>query len=167
MVTQTLGDVAGYIKAIIGSSPDWKNYTNERKVKVATQVGEFITSAGETAGDPWDLGAAGDELTGGIEYVYERVGAKSQDIDTEIAIGSYVKTLRYSGGRFKLIGWRQDESTSLLDGQLMKLGTAGRLIAQTYADTAEATDMVYFPQLRLAKASADVAGEDCAIEFYW
>lgn len=158
VANETMGDAKGLIH-IVQSSPanaNWRDYCEVRKVKVAVQPGEFITSAGETAGNPLDLAAAGDEDTGSVELVIQRVGAIPQDIDTEIVTSSYVYAMRGTGGMFEVAAYRTDASTSILKGQKMALGSAGLLVPKVYSDGTEATDVHMF-LVELSRDSADVS----------
>ena len=157
MAAETLGGEG--LHHVIQSSPaglNWLDFTEIIKVKAATQVGEFVTSASETAGDPADLAAAGDADTGTVYLVIERVDSIPQDIDTEIAANSFVRAMRPTGGKFEVACFRTDESTSLLKGQKLVLGATGLLITMAYTDTAEATDTHMF----LVELSRDATDPD-------
>jgi hypothetical protein len=168
MSTQSVGTDGSYESIIIGGAPDWEYYTQIRKVKTGVTVypGRFVSGNGETDGEV-DLAASGDEDTSYVELVLERVGAIPQDIDTGITAGQYVKTLRYSGGRFKCVSIRADESTTEETGQLMSIEADGMLQIWAYTDTAEATDVIFFPALRLSAVSTDVAATDILVEIWW
>lgn len=159
MAAQSMRADKGYFQIIQGSPTDYLQYCHIRKLKAETLPGEFVTSAGESAGDPLDLAAAGDADTGSVELVLYRVGAIPQDIDTAIAANSYAMCLGRNGYRFKVACWRADESTSLLKGQVMALEATGQLMAWAYTDTVVATDTHLFAP-ELAEDSADVAGVD-------
>lgn len=146
------------VKHIIQGGPsgaNWRDFCEVRKVKVAVQCGEFITSASETAGDPLDLAAAGDEDTGTVELVVKRVGCIPQDIATEIVTSSYVLALQQGSG-FEVAAYRTDASTAILKGQKMGLGASGLTVPKAYTDSTEATDFHLFV-FTLTQDSADVA----------
>ncbi|KKL65396.1 hypothetical protein LCGC14_2155430, partial [marine sediment metagenome] len=116
VANQTMGASKGVLFIVQGGGSDYLDYCEIRKMKTGTQPGEFVTSAGETAGDPLDLAAAGDEDVGVTELVLYRVGAIPQDIDTELAANEYAMCLRPNGKRFKCAAWRTDASNALLKG---------------------------------------------------
>ena len=171
--TQTPRASGGYQGIIIGGAPDWEYYTSIRKVKTGVTVypSNFVSGNGETDGEV-DLAAAGDEDTSYVELALYRVGATGvatggQDLDTGITAGQFLKTLRYSGGRFECVAIRADESTSEEDGQVMALEATGHLKVWAYTDTVEATDVIFYSALRLSSASADVASADVLVTIWW
>ena len=137
-------------------------------MKVATQPGEFVTTAGETAGDPVALGDLGDEDTGTVELLLYRVGAIPQDIDTALLTSQYGMCLRPNGKRFKCAAWRIDASNALLRGQKLMLedNDLGILEVWAYTDTVEATDTHVF-LAELAEDSADVASLNPVVFIYF
>lgn len=167
VTTQTMGDSKGLIHIVQGgpANLNWRDFCEVRKLKVATVPGQFITSAGETAGDPMDLLADGDQDTGNVELVIERVGAIPQDIDTSIATSGYALAMRPTGGHFKVACWKADESTSLLKGQKLGPEATGHLRTWAYNDTNESTDTHVF-LVELAEDQADIASTDPVI-FVW
>ena len=167
VANETMG--AKGIIHIVQSSPtdaNWIDYCEIRKVKVAVQPGEFISTAGETAGNPLDLAAAGDEDTGSVELVIQRVGAIPQDIDTEIVTSSYVYAMRGTGGMFEVCAYRTDASNAKLKGQKMVLGASGLLIPMAYADGTEATDVHMF-LVELSRDSPDVSSLNPVVFLYY
>jgi hypothetical protein len=163
LTTQTLRANGGWVKVIQGGAPDWELYTEERKVSTDSSVtpGDFVSCGSETDGEV-RLAASGDGDIGGIEQVLYRIGVKPQDIDTEIAAGSYVKTLRCTGGggrRRFLVGAILSDGTAEVRGTLLELDATGHLKRYTYAGDASIFDAVAV----LAQAQADVASTDRAV----
>ena len=166
MAAQEMRADKGYLFIVQGGGSDYLEYCTIRKMKAATQPGEFVTTAGESAGDPVDLAAAGDEDTGTVELLLYRVGAIPQDIDTALTTGQYGICLRPNGKRFKVACWRADESSSILRGQKMALEATGQLKVLAYSDGTEATDFHLFTA-ELAEDSSDVASTDPIILVYF
>ena len=158
----------GLISIVQGGGSDYLDYCTIRKLKVATQPGEFVTTAGESAGNPLALADEGDQVTGTTELCLYRVGAIPQDIDTEIAANSYGMLLRENGKRFKCAAWRIDTSAALLRGQKLTLeaNDLGILAAWAYTDTVESSDSHVF-LAELAEDSADVASLHPVVFIYF
>lgn len=180
MATQELGADGGYHTVVqAGPTELLKHFTQIRRIKNAIVVspGLFVSMNGETNGIV-DLAAAGDEDTSVIELVLNEEPVPSaiitdgtMEIDRTIT-GSdtskkYVKTLKQSGGLFEVACIRADESTTEEEGQLMAMEATGHLKVWAYTDTAEATDVIYFPWLRAQAVSTDVAGTDLVITVMW
>lgn len=168
--TPTVGTPANGlgIQHIVQSSPtdaNWLDYTMIVDVAAETMAGEFVTSNGVAAGEPMPLAAAGDEDTGTVYLVIERVDAIPQDIDTAIPALAHVRVMRQTGGMFEVACWRYDASTSLLKGQKMCLEATGQLMIQAYVQSTEATDFHPF-LVELSRDSADVADLDPVI-YIW
>ena len=133
----------GHEKIIIGGAPDWKKFTEVCLTTEAIQPGEFVTTAdvtNTTAEDIFNLGVAGDGQAGMYYLCLRRVGAKYQDIDTEIAAAQYIEVLRPSGGRFKVAVCRVDTDAAILEGQRMTMSTGGTLTPWAYTKDAGNTD---------------------------
>ena len=162
----TVATGKGLLTIIQGGGSDYLDYCTIRKLKEATQPGEFVTSAGETAGNPVALAVAGDEDVGTTELVLYRVGAIPQDIDTEIAANSFGMCLAPNGKRFKCASWRTDASNALLKGQKLALDSAGILKVWAYTNATEATDVHPF-MAELAEDSADVSSLNPVIFIYF
>ena len=154
MGTSTYGHGLKHIVQSAPSRANWLDYTEIVEVGAAVQVGEFVTSADETAGDPAVLTEPGDDDTGTVRLVIERVGAIPQDIETEIAANSFVRVMRPTGGKFEVACWRYDSSASILKGQKMCLHSVGHLMEQAYVQSTEATDMHRF-LVELSRDDAD------------
>ena len=147
MAIQTLGTTRGFHTVIQGGAPDWEYYTQVRKVATATWPGRIMSGSGETEGEV-DLAAAADGAAANYEIVLRRTAYKGdeQDIDTEIAVGSYVLTLRRSQddgvgyGRFIVAAFHcgSDGTTEL--GEPMALEADGMLRKFAYTDGTVQTD---------------------------
>ena len=166
VANQTMGASKGVLFIVQGGGSDYLDYCEIRKMKTGTQPGEFVTSAGESAGAPLDLAAAGDEDVGVTELVLYRVGAIPQDIDTELAANEFAMCLRPNGKRFKCAAWRTDASNALLKGQKLALDSVGILKVWAYTNATEATDVHQF-SAELAEDSADVASLNPVIFIYF
>jgi hypothetical protein len=172
MATQYAGTDRGFTKIIQGGAPDWKDYTQIRKLATAAYPGWIVSGNGETAGEV-DVAAAEDGLASYFEIILERVGASPQDIDTEIAVGSFVRTLRPSGGRFIVAATRADESNNTELGEPMVLEASGMLKKWAYTDGTDITDSVIDGNLnchqiiRCAEVTTDVADTDLVQLVYW
>jgi hypothetical protein len=164
MAAQSIRADGGYLTIVQGGGSDYLNYCEILKMKAETQPGEFVTSAGETAGDPVDLAASGDGDTGNIWVVLYEVGKVPTDIDTALDASDYGLCMRPTGGRFIIACWRHDESTSILKGQAMGLDTVGQL--QTHVESSTNVLTMDFVG-RLAADSSDVAATDVVILLYY
>lgn len=163
LTTQTLRATGGYVKVIQGGDDNWKEFTQIRKVSTDSSVypGRFLASGGETDGELRHA-AAGDGDIGSVELCIKRVGAKDQDVDTAIAAGEYVLTLRCVPGggssRF-LVACILADGTNEKAGTLLELEADGMLERYTYAGSAAIYDAV----ARLYADSDDVATTDRVI----
>jgi len=157
MAAQAMRVDKGYLTIIQGGGSDYLDYVKIRKMKEETQPGEFVTSAGETAGNPVALAILGDEDIGTVEQVLYRVGAIPQSVDTPLGVGEYGMCLGPNGKRFTTAAWRKDESTSLLKGQKLTLSTVGgQLATWAYSATADTGQFI----AELVEDNADVASID-------
>lgn len=158
----------GLITIIQGGGSDYLNYSTIRKMKVETQPGEFVTTAGETAGNPLALADESDQYTGTTELVLYRVGAIPQDIDTALAANQYAMCLRPNGKRFKCAAWRIDTSSALLRGQKLRfeVNDLGILEVWSYTDTVVISDTHVF-LAELAEDSPDVASLNPVVFIYF
>lgn len=154
MAAQSIRADKGYLTIIQGGGSDYLDYSKIRKMKEETQPGEFVTSAGETAGNPVALAVAGDDDTGTVELVLYRVGCIPQSVDTALDANQFGMCLGPNGKRFTCAAWRKDESTSILKGQKLTLSSVGGQLA-TWAYSATADPGTFLAEL--AEDSADVA----------
>ncbi len=166
VTTQTLGVTRGFKKVIQGGAPDWEYYTQIRKVAEACKPGFFVTGASEAEGEV-SLAVSTDGAKAYAEIVLERVAAIPQDIDTEIAVGQFVKTLRPSGGRFIVATIISDPSSDTELGEPLVLDTTGHLKKFAYGDTAAATDTIIEGLWRCAEVRTDVASTDLVQLIYF
>jgi len=168
--TQEPGTDRGFTSVIQGGAPDYKYYTQIRKVKTGVTVypTNLVSGAGETEGEA-DLAAAGDGGVSFIEVVIRRVGAKDQDIDTGITAGQYFESLRPAGMRFIVALIRADESNATELGEPMALEATGHIKKFAYNDTNLSTDTcIDAPNwLRCAEVTTDVASTDLVQLVWW
>lgn len=154
MAAQAMRADLGYLSIIQGGGSDYLDYCKIRKMKEETQPGEFVTSAGESAGNPVALSIIGDEDTGTVEQLLYRVGCIPQSVDTALDANQYGMCLGPCGKRFTTAAWRKDESTSILKGQKLTLSTVGGQLA-TWAHSATADPGMVIAEL--AEDHTDVA----------
>lgn len=168
MATELPGTDRSLTSIIQGGAPDYKYYTQIRKVKTGVSVycGSLVSGNGETEGEV-DLAASGDGTASFIEVVLRRVGAKDQDIDTAIAAASYVETLRPSGGRFIVAIVRCDESCDTELGEPLVLEATGHAKKWAWASAAEATECLIEWVGRCAEVVADSASHDMVQLIYF
>jgi hypothetical protein len=170
MATQYPGTDRSFTQIIQGGAPDYKYYTQIRKIKTGITVypGNLVSGNGETEGEV-DLAASGDGPASFIEVILHRVGAKAQDIDTSIAAGSYVETLRPAGCRFIVALTRADESNNTELGEPMALEATGHIKKFAYNDTNVSTDTcIDAPNwMRCAEVTTDVAATDLVQLVWW
>ena len=157
------------LKHVVQSSPvglNWLDFTTIVEVGAEVQAGEFVTSAGETAGDPMVLTEPGDDDTGAIYLVIERVGAPPQDIDAAIPANGFARVMRGTGKKFEVACYRYDSSAAILKGQKMCLHSVGHLMEQVYVQSTEATDMHRF-LVETSRDDADPASGSSVIYIWY
>ncbi len=168
VANQTMRASKGLLTIVQGGGSDYLDYCTIRKMKVETQPGEFVTTAGESAGNPVALADQGDELTGTVELVLYRVGAIPQDIDTALAANQFAMCLKPNGKRFKCAAWLLDTSTSLLRGQKLTLedNDLGILKIWAYVATTPSTHLqAFIPEL--AEDQSDVFSLNPVVFIYF
>jgi hypothetical protein len=169
LATQSLGTDRSWATVLQGGAPDIVYYTHDRVVKtgVTTSVpGSLLSGNGENEGEV-DLAATGDGAASYIDIMLQEVGVATQDIDTALAAGDFLISLRQSGGRFLVGQVTADQSSDSALGYPLVTEATGHSQRFVYGDTAAATDTLIEWVGRVAEVVVDVASTDLACLIYF
>ena len=164
LTTQTIEGTYGGKRIIVGGPSNYKDFCVEREIQTGVTIypGRFASGAGQTTGEV-KLAASGDGDAGGILQCIERVGAKSQNIDTGITAGQTARFLRQTG-LFKTLCWIADAAAGVEEDMALTLEADGMLTV--YAESS--TNVLTADQCaRSAKTVADIATTDLIGEVYF